>query len=132
MTNATQAPHRLTYQHMAISPVNGMPLPSKREPDKRAGSLIISITHGRRYPQKLLLAAVDGTQRRDEPSQKARYGALPAVFQTLIALGRLSSEHYLAGMTAPDGSYVSALGPWENTSAGEGAWTRPLHLMKRR
>ncbi|MGH8526700.1 MAG: hypothetical protein ACREXY_21565 [Gammaproteobacteria bacterium] len=41
MDNAAQTPHRQTQGDMAITPVNGMPLPSKGEPGKRAGSLLV-------------------------------------------------------------------------------------------
>ena len=52
MSNTAQAPHRHTYRDMPILLINSMPLPSKREPDKRAGSLLIRRIHGE-VPPKL-------------------------------------------------------------------------------
>ncbi|MDQ4033351.1 MAG: hypothetical protein M3332_14275, partial [Actinomycetota bacterium] len=35
-----QAPHRRVHRNVSVSPVNGVPLPSKREPDKRSRFLV--------------------------------------------------------------------------------------------
>jgi len=63
--NTAQAPHRRAYRNIPVPPINGMPLPSKREPDKRAGSLLIRRMHRRDTP-KFCSSQLDGTQSRGD------------------------------------------------------------------
>jgi hypothetical protein len=51
MTHTVQTPHRFAHYHLAITPVNGMALPSQRETDKWTGSLLIRCIHRRHTPK---------------------------------------------------------------------------------
>ncbi len=85
MSNTAQAPHRRTYRNIPIPPIDGMPLPGKREPDKWAGSLLIRRIHWRGTP-KLCSSQLDGTQSRGEHHPRPRgYGSqcLPVASLTL-------------------------------------------------
>ena len=50
MSNTAQAPHRRTYRNIPVPPIDSMPLSSKREPNKRTGSLLIRRIHWARCP----------------------------------------------------------------------------------
>ena len=50
MSTTAQAPHRRTYRDIPVPPIDSMPLSSKREPDKRTGSLLIRRIHWARCP----------------------------------------------------------------------------------
>jgi len=69
--NTAQAPHRRTQRDIPIPPINSMPLPGKREPDKRAGGLLIRRTHRRGTP-KFCSSQLGGTQSRGEHHRAAR------------------------------------------------------------
>jgi len=84
MDSAAQAPHWLAYRDIPVPPINGMPPPSKREPNKRAGSLLIRRIHRRGTP-KFCSSQLDGTQSRGEHRQgsAATSRCLPVASLTL-------------------------------------------------
>jgi hypothetical protein len=50
MNSPAQTPHQLTDWYMAITPINGMTLPSQWEPNKRIGDLLTCHIHRPTYP----------------------------------------------------------------------------------
>lgn len=100
---------------MTITPLNGMPKPSKREPYKRTGGLLIGRIHWRHTPTRSVRPELVGTQSRGESTRKQRYGESgdrPVVH--CLRGGSTQTNLARAPAAASSGSsYIPALGPWK-------------------